>query len=67
MEQLSPSFWSQLFPADDFVLLGVILALPLIGACVNGVFGKRLGREAVSLMALSAVGQNGRASCRERV
>src|SRR5690606_34291805 len=47
---------TQLFPADNFVLLGVILALPLIGAFVNGVFGKRLGREAVTLMALSAVG-----------
>ncbi len=47
---------TQIFPADNFVLLGVILALPLIGALVNGVFGKRLGREAVTLMALSAVG-----------
>jgi NADH-quinone oxidoreductase subunit L len=34
----------------------VILALPLLGAFVNGVFGKRLGREAVTLMALGAVG-----------
>ncbi len=47
---------NQIFPAHDFVLLGVILGLPLIGAFVNGVFGKRLGKEAVTLMALSAVG-----------
>ncbi len=45
-----------LFPADDFGLLLVVLGLPLIGALVNGVFGKRLGDEAVSLMALVAVG-----------
>src|SRR5262245_5139016 len=51
MEQLST-----LFPENDFTLLAVILALPLIGAFVNGVFGKRLGKEAVTLMALSAVG-----------
>jgi len=44
------------FPATEFTLLAVILGLPLIGAFINGVFGKRLGREAVSLMALSAVG-----------
>ena len=32
------------FPATNFTLLAVVLALPLIGAFVNGVFGKRLGR-----------------------
>ncbi len=47
---------SQIFPAQDFSLLGVILGLPAIGALVNGLFGKRLGKEAVTLMALSAVG-----------
>lgn len=46
----------QAFPPNDFALLWVILALPLIGAVVNGVFGKRLGRNAVTLMALVAVG-----------
>ncbi len=45
-----------LFPSDDFTLLAVIVLLPLIGAFVNGVFGKRLGREAVTLMGLGAVG-----------
>ena len=30
-----------LFPANDFTLLAVIVALPLIGALVNGIFGKR--------------------------
>jgi NADH-quinone oxidoreductase subunit L len=44
------------FPPDDYALLWVILALPLIGAFVNGIFGKRLGKNAVTLMALSAVG-----------
>jgi len=47
---------NQVFPAGDFTLLGVILALPLIGAFVNGVFGRRLGKDAVTLLALSAIG-----------
>src|SRR5690606_4918785 len=45
-----------IFPATDFKLLLVIVLLPLIGAIVNGVFGRRLGKEAVTLMALFAVG-----------
>ncbi|MDC0745750.1 NADH-quinone oxidoreductase subunit L [Polyangium mundeleinium] len=44
------------FPATNFTLLAVVLALPLIGAFVNGVFGKRLGKAGVRLMALSALG-----------
>ena len=44
------------FPPNDFALLWVILVLPLIGAFVNGIFGKRLGKSAVTLMALIAVG-----------
>ncbi len=47
---------NQIFPQSDFTLLAVILSLPLMGAFVNGVFGKRLGKEAVTLMALSAIG-----------
>ena len=47
---------SRQFPQHDFAILAVVLVLPLIGALVNGVFGKRLGKEAVRLMALSAVG-----------
>src|SRR5256885_6026959 len=47
---------SQMFPPEDFSLLAVILALPALGAFVNGVFGKRLGKEAVRLMALAAIG-----------
>ena len=39
------------FPAHDFTLLGLILLMPLVGAVVNGVFGKRLGREGVRAMA----------------
>ena len=40
----------------NFTLLAVILLLPALGAFVNGVFGKRLGKEAVRLMALAAIG-----------
>ncbi len=47
---------SQIFPVTDYALLGVILALPLLGAIGNGIFGQRLGKEAVSLMGLSSVG-----------
>lgn len=46
---------NQIFPAQNFTLLGVILGLPAIGALVNGLFGKRLGKEAVTVMALTAV------------
>jgi NADH-quinone oxidoreductase subunit L len=45
----------ELFPASDFTLLAFIVLLPLLGALVNGVFGKRLGREAVTLMGLGTV------------
>ncbi|MSP25879.1 MAG: NADH-quinone oxidoreductase subunit L [Myxococcales bacterium] len=51
MEQLR-----QQFPADDFSLLAIVLLFPLVGAFVCGAFGKRLGKEGVRLMALSAVG-----------
>jgi NADH-quinone oxidoreductase subunit L len=44
-----------LFPKDDSTLLAFIVLLPLIGAFVNGVFGKRLGREAVTLMGLAVI------------
>ncbi|RLB65513.1 MAG: NADH-quinone oxidoreductase subunit L [Deltaproteobacteria bacterium] len=50
------SILRQQFPADDFALLALVLVLPLIGAFVNGVFGKRLGKEGVRLMALASVG-----------
>jgi len=45
-----------LFPAHNYTLLAFIVLLPLLGAAVNGVFGKRLGKEAVSLLALSVMG-----------
>ena len=45
-----------IFPARDCTLLVAIILLPAIGAFVNGVFGKRLGKEAVTLMGLAAVG-----------
>ena len=47
---------TSLFPNENFALLGVILALPLIGALVNGLWGRRLGREAVTTMALTVMG-----------
>jgi NADH-quinone oxidoreductase subunit L len=43
------------FPADDFFLLAMVLALPALGAFVNGIFGKRLGKRGVRMMALSAI------------
>src|SRR5262245_36103327 len=45
-----------IFPAHNFTLVAFILGLPAVGAFVNGVFGKRLGKDAVRLMALSAMG-----------
>jgi NADH-quinone oxidoreductase subunit L len=45
-----------LFPAANFSLIALILALPLLGAFINGVWGARLGKPAVRLMALLAVG-----------
>jgi NADH-quinone oxidoreductase subunit L len=46
----------QQFPPGDFAILGLVLFLPLLGAFVNGVFGKRLGRDGVRTMALAAIG-----------
>ncbi len=45
-----------LFPANDFSLLAVVLLMPLLGAVVNGIFGRRLGKDAVCFMTLVAVG-----------
>ena len=45
-----------LFPQNDYALIAVILGLPLCGAFVNGIWGKRLGDAAVRLMTLAAVG-----------
>lgn len=45
-----------LFPPNEYLLIAVILGMPLLGAFVNGVWGKQLGKPAVRLMALSAVG-----------
>jgi NADH-quinone oxidoreductase subunit L len=44
------------FPAHDFALIGLVLLLPLLGALVNGIFGRRLGKEGVRSMALATVG-----------
>ena len=45
-----------LYPPNNFSLLGVILGLPLLGAFINGVFGKRLGKHAVRATALLVMG-----------
>jgi NADH-quinone oxidoreductase subunit L len=45
-----------LFPHDDFSLIAVILGFPLLGAIVNGLWGRQLGKPAVRAMALAAVG-----------
>jgi NADH-quinone oxidoreductase subunit L len=45
-----------LFPSNDFTLIAVILGMPLLGAFINGIWGKHLGNAAVRLMALTAVG-----------
>src|SRR5689334_19547789 len=50
------SVFLTLFPQGDYTLLAVIIGLPLLGAFVNGVFGKRLGPDAVRLMALFSIG-----------
>src|SRR5258708_26192503 len=55
-------FLSGLFPAENFSLIAVILGMPLLGAFVNGVWGKQLGKAAVRLMALAAVGTSFAAS-----
>ena len=44
------------FPEGDYTLIAIILALPLLGAFVNGVFGRRIGKKAVRMMALTAIG-----------
>jgi len=46
---------SSLFSSKDMTLLAFIVLLPLVGALVNGLFGKRLGKEAVTLMGLSSI------------
>src|SRR5579859_761192 len=50
------------FPPNDYALIAVILGMPLVGAFVNGIWGKRLGKPAVRLMALAAVGASFAAS-----
>jgi NADH-quinone oxidoreductase subunit L len=46
---------SSLFPKTDMTLLAFIVLLPLLGAIVNGLFGKRLGKDAVTLMGLASI------------
>ena len=46
----------RIFPQDHFSLIALILVFPLLGAVINGVFGKRLGKQMVTQIALLAVG-----------
>jgi NADH-quinone oxidoreductase subunit L len=50
------------FATDNYSLIAVILGMPLLGAFVNGIWGKRLGDAAVRLMTLFAVGASFAAS-----
>jgi NADH-quinone oxidoreductase subunit L len=49
-------FLLEMFPQSEFGLLAVVLGMPLLGAFVNGIWGKRLGKDAVRMMALTAMG-----------
>jgi NADH-quinone oxidoreductase subunit L len=42
-------------PADQYSVLGWIVLLPLIGAFINGVWGKKLGRQGVYIAGVGAV------------
>jgi NADH-quinone oxidoreductase subunit L len=46
----------RIFPQDNFSLIALILVFPLLGAFINGLFGKRLGKQMVTQIALLAVG-----------
>ncbi len=41
---------------DHYNVLGWIVLLPLLGAILNGLFGRRFGRQGVHIAAISAVG-----------
>ena len=42
-------------PTDQYAVLGWIVLLPLIGAFINGVWGKKLGRQGVYIAGVTAV------------
>lgn len=46
----------RIFPQDNFSLIALILVCPLLGAFINGAFGKRLGKQMVTQIALLAIG-----------
>ncbi len=43
---------------DRYFVLGLILLSPLLGAIINGFFGKRIGREGVYITAVATVGMS---------
>src|SRR6476469_5891047 len=55
MNSMQQGLVATLFPQENFSLIAFILGMPLLGAFVNGVWGRRLGKDAVRLMALTAV------------
>jgi NADH-quinone oxidoreductase subunit L len=56
--KLNPIDFGQLLAAapDHYNPLGWIILLPLIGAIINGFWGRRIGRQGVYITAISAVG-----------
>lgn len=56
LAQVTPQFGNLVSANPDrYFVLGVILLCPLIGAIINGFFGKRIGREGVYITAVSTV------------
>ncbi len=56
----NPIDFGQLLSAapDHYSPLGWIVLLPLLGAIINGVWGKRIGRQGVYIAGISAVGMS---------
>jgi NADH-quinone oxidoreductase subunit L len=46
----------QMFPATDFSLIAIMIGLPLFGAMINGIWGRRIGKQGVRLLTLSMIG-----------
>jgi len=56
LAQMTPQFGNFVMANPDrYAVLGLILLSPLLGAIINGLFGKRIGREGVYITAVSTV------------
>jgi hypothetical protein len=42
-------------PTDQYSVLGWIVLLPLIGAIINGIWGKKIGRQGVHIAAVGVM------------